>query len=208
MIDMAEGAGNATWLRSQKWYETKKGELSKDQTDRQACAFVGCGTAILRNGHDTVAEIKEYTSKKGTKSYFVKCSLKQYGGNYCHLVSWGDTPVSRIMASLELNDHVFVVGKEVTYPYQNRKGEKILITEVQVHMIIPLGHIEAIQDMYTNKNIQMLLNGNMPNIGSEDAESDGFESDSYDADDYDQESDFDPEEDEFEDADPMETPWR
>lgn len=205
---MAEGTENAIWFRSAKWYETNKGEFSEAATDRQACGYIGWGTVINRGNSDVAVEVKEYTNRKGVKSYMVKCVLAQYNRNYCTLISWGDNPVSRVMTTLEKDDRVFVAGKEITRPYTNKKQERIILTEVQVFMIIPMGHVEATQTMYMNDNLQMLLNGNMPELSESSNESDEFESAEYNEDEYDQEEEFDPGEDEFEEPDPMEVPWR
>ncbi len=203
---MADGTENTAWLRSAKWYETNQGKFSDVATDRQACCFLGCGTVVNQGRSDTAVIVKEYTNRKGKHSYLVKCTLAQYNGNYCNILSWGDNAASRVMATLEKDDRVFVIGKEITRPYINKKGERIVLREVQVFMVIPMGHVEAAQTMYMNKNVQMLLNGNMPDLSEMASGEDEFESAGYNEDDYEQESDFDPGEDEFEEADPLEEP--
>ena len=204
---MADGSANAIWLRSAKWYESKKGEFSTEKTERQACGFIGCGSAIIPKGSNTVAIVKEYTRKSGEKSYVVQATLALYNNNYIKLISWGDNDISRTISNLEKDDHVFVAGKEVTYPYTNRKGERVMVTELQVFFIMTQSHVSATESMYMNQNIQMLMNGNMPELGG-NSESDEFESAAYDEDEYENESEFDLETDEFEEPDPMETPWR
>lgn len=204
---MADGTANAICFRTAKWYENKKGEFSSEPTEREVCGIMGFGTAIIASGKNTVAQIKEYTNKTGEKSYFVKVMLATYNRNYMSLICWGDNDISQRMSNLDKDDHVFFGGKEVTYPYTNRKGERIVISEVQVFFLMTLGHVSAVEEMYMNRNIQMLMNGNMPEMGG-NGESDEFESAEYDEDEYENESEFDLETDEFEEADPMEAPCR
>lgn len=207
---MADGTANATWIKSPKWNEKKSGEFSTELSEQQACTFIGAGSVILRKGRTEPVEIKEYETKNG-KSYVVKCTLAMYNKNYANLISFGDNRVSRIMAGLEKDDHVFVVGKEVSRKWKNRFGEEKMITEVYVFFIDSDGHTEATQNMFVNPNLQMLLNGNMPDMSAEDEGQEEEQIQTYNEDEYDKESDYNPESDgieEFNEVDLNDVPWR
>lgn len=195
---MAEGTAYTAWLQSPKWYESKKGEVTENISDVQANFWFGVGVAIIPNGRTEAVEVKEY-EKNGEKNFIVKVSIALYNRNYETLISFGNNPVSRIMTHIEKGDYVFAIGKKKKSHYKNRKGEEKEKTEVYVSFVIPLGHIEAIQEMYTNPNIQMVMNGSMPNMTATAEEADEMEMVGYDEESYENEPDFEiPDQDEFE----------
>ncbi len=198
---MAEGkTTNTAWLQSPKWYESKKGEVTEKISDVQANFIIGVGVVVCPYGRTEAVEVKEFEQKSsGETSYIVKVTLAMYNRNYETLISFGNTPLSRIMLHIEKGDYVLFFGKKKKCNYKNRKGEQKEKTEVCVSFVLPLGHIEAIQEVYMNQNIQAVMNGGMPNLTEATAEADVMESAEFDEDAYENETEFEiPDEDEFE----------
>ena len=197
---------NAGWMQSPRWYELKNGEYTQKVTQTTASFFIGAGVVIIPRGHVDPVEVKHYVNKKGKAGVLVKAWIAMYHNHYEMLISFGDTRVSRIMASLEMGDHIFIVGKKKKYSYINRKKQRKEKSEVYVFFISTDAHIEAVQSMYTNPHVQLLLDGKLPSI-EDRISGDEDEIKPYDESEWENEPEFDAEADVFEGKNNLDEWW-
>lgn len=201
---MAKGTAFTAWFTTPKWYESRTGEVvEQDKSDYQCCFWIGVGVIIVPSGYDGPFEVKHFTRKDGSEGMLVKAVLALYNGNYETLIRFGPDEVTNTMTTLEEGNIVFVVGKQKRSEYKNKKGQNKIKTELWVGFILPQGHVNAVEDMFMNPNIQAVMEGRLPNAPAADYQADDesegeFESATYDNDAYEAEPDFDPDSDEFE----------
>jgi single-stranded DNA-binding protein len=203
---MAKGTAFTAWFKTPKWYESRTGEVvEQDKSDYQCCFWMGVGVVIIPSGFEGPFEVKQFTRKDGSEGMLVKAVLALYNGNYETLIRFGPDEVTNTMTTLEEGNIVFVIGKQKRSEYVNKKGQNKVKTELWVSFILPQGHVNAVEDMFMNPNIQAVMEGRLLNAqpGAADyqagEEPEGeLESAMYDNDAYESESDFDPDSDEFE----------
>lgn len=202
---MGNGITNAGWMQSPRWYEKKDGTYTTSETQTTANFFIGAGSVIIPKGRVDPVEVKHYVNKKGKSGVLVKAWIAMYNSHYEMLISFGDNRVSRIMASLEKDDRVFIVGKKKKYSYINRKKKRKEKSEVYVFFISTDAHIEAAQVLYTNPHVQTLMSGSLPTIEDSIGEEEAIKP--YDEDEWDNEPEFDPGADVFESKNTMDEWW-
>ena len=125
--------------------------MSRDDEKVRRC-FVAAWGSIVRAPSD------KYESTNSTR--FVIKTGRGAGRNEKHLacVSYGERMARVVAQACEKDDVVFVCGTWVETIKKNRKDEVVPVYECHVNIIIPMGLVGFLLDLYSTPEIRQAVN--------------------------------------------------
>lgn len=155
------------YLRGPWW------KYNEDNETTKRCFVVAWGNVVIEPS-------EKYLDKRITR--FTIKTGRGAGRNerHLHCVSYGDRMARVIANACERGDVIFLAGTWVEITRKNKKGNLAQVYEARVNILIPMGLIGFLLDLYSTPEARQMVNR------WRDGQSDPWESDAdtWESDDY------------------------
>ena len=162
------------------------GDERENDVIRQYCIAWGTATYDAKDNVEDVDEDDQRRGKRRTVSFRIRYGeepiryppgyVRKRGDRlkrvkFMNCRAFGFNASAAVMAAIEKNDMVIVIGRTAYRKRRNKKGEEVRFYEMTVDLVIPMGLIGFLMRLYASQSINAMLEAD------ENAEADVWESD-------------------------------